>query len=224
MLERLVDGLWRIDLGNVNAYLVTVENGLLVVDTGMPGSHERILDAVQEAGHAPEAIRGFLITHTDLDHVGGLDALLEAHAAPVYLSQTASDLLTGVAKPPWLSTKGAFQRLTSPWLDRPSAERFHVVDDGDVVEGFTAIATPGHALGHLAFVDGERGICLIGDLVRTENQTPALPPGVINYDTAQARESLQHLLQHGPGFKIVCAGHGEPILADGYAALKQLLA
>lgn len=44
----VVPGLYRISLGIVNAYLLEGEGGLTLVGTGVPGSAEKILGAVQE--------------------------------------------------------------------------------------------------------------------------------------------------------------------------------
>lgn len=221
MPQAVTDGVWRVDLGNVNAYLVDTPEGPVAVDAGMPGDAGEIREAMREVGLEPGALAAVLVTHTDLDHVGGLADLVEGTGAGIHLSQTSADLLSGERKPPWLSTKGLFQRLTGPWLDPPSADGFHVVADGDEIGRFVAVATPGHALGHTAFVHVDLRVCFIGDLVRTEGEI-ALPPRVINYDTDEVRTSLRHLLDTAPGFEAVCAGHGDPVLEDGYAGLKRL--
>lgn len=222
MPARVTDGVHRIDCGNVNAYLVETEEGPVLVDAGMPGDVERIREAITSTGADPADLHAVLVTHTDLDHVGGLAALTAGTDARIHLSQTAAELLTGERKPPWLSTKGLFQRATNPWLDPPPPERFEIVEDGDRVGGFAVVATPGHALGHLSFVDIDRRTCFIGDMVRTEGGI-RFPPSVINYDGGQLRASLAHLLETAPGFEIVCAGHGPPVVEDGYARLKRLL-
>lgn len=222
MVTPVADGIWWLDLGNVNAYLVDTPEGPVAVDAGMPAHAERIREAIHKVGLIPGDLYAVLVTHTDLDHVGGLAELVEGTEATIHLSQTSADLLTGERSPPWLSTKGLFQRMTNPWLNRPEAERFHVVEDGETIGPFTAIDTPGHALGHMVYVHVDERVCFIGDLVRAEGEV-ALPPGVINYDTDEIRASLEHLLETAPGFEIVCSGHGEPVREDAYAELKRLL-
>lgn len=222
MVTRIADGIWWLDLGNVNAYLVDTPEGPVAVDSGMPAHAERIREGMREAGLAPSDLHAVLVTHTDLDHVGGLAKLVEGTEATIHLSQISGDLLTGERSPPWLSTKGLFQRMTNPWVDRPDADRFHVVEDGEEIGPFTAIETPGHALGHMAYVHVDERVCFIGDLVRAEGEV-TVPPRVINYDTGEIQESLAHLLETAPGFETVCAGHGEPVRKEGYAELKRLL-
>ena len=59
----VVPGLWQISLGFVNAFLLETDNGLALIDTGIAGSAEKILDAVRAAGRAPADIRHILVTH-----------------------------------------------------------------------------------------------------------------------------------------------------------------
>src|SRR5690348_13402211 len=61
--ERIVDGVHRILKGYVNAYLIEAEDGLTVVDTGMPKKLERILEAVRALGHDPHDVGTILLTH-----------------------------------------------------------------------------------------------------------------------------------------------------------------
>lgn len=222
MPERVTDGVWRVDLGNVNAYLLETEAGPVAVDAGMPGDVEDLREAIGEVGYAPEDLQAVLVTHTDLDHVGGLAALVEDNGATVHLSPVAAKLITGERSPPWLSTKGLLQRIASPWLESPPADRLHILQDGDRVHGLRVVETPGHALGHLSFVDEGRGVCFIGDLIRAEGRL-GFPSGLINYDSDQLRASLEHLLDAAPGIDVVCAGHGDPVLEDAHGALEALL-
>jgi glyoxylase-like metal-dependent hydrolase (beta-lactamase superfamily II) len=59
-------------LGSVNAYLVREDDGFTLVDTGLPGSADSIIDAASEAGGE---IRRVAVTHAHGDHVGSLKAL-----------------------------------------------------------------------------------------------------------------------------------------------------
>lgn len=71
--------------GIVNVYLLkTSEDELTILDAGLPGSGRRILNAAQELGYGPQAVRHLLITHADTDHVGSLAGLVKATGATVY--------------------------------------------------------------------------------------------------------------------------------------------
>src|SRR5919206_2432102 len=79
--------------GFVNAFLVREEDGLTLVDTMLPRSEKRILQAAQSLG-AP--IVRIALTHAHQDHVGSVDALKAALPdAEVLISERDARFLTG---------------------------------------------------------------------------------------------------------------------------------
>lgn len=105
-----------------------------VVDPGDAGPVARYLaDQGLKVG-------AYLITHHHGDHVGGLDALLAEHQAPVYGPRAEADRV--------------------PQIDRPLSEgdRFRLAF---LDAAFDVIDVPGHTLGHIALVTD--GILLSGD-------------------------------------------------------------
>ncbi|HMQ34509.1 MAG TPA: MBL fold metallo-hydrolase, partial [Chloroflexaceae bacterium] len=56
----------------VNAYMVREEDGLTMIDAGLPGNARKYLAAAAGLG-AP--IRRIVLTHAHADHMGSLDAL-----------------------------------------------------------------------------------------------------------------------------------------------------
>ena len=87
-------GVHRISrLGLVNAYLVTEEDGLTLIDTGLAGTHRLILARAAAFGMP---IRRIALTHAHRDHMGSLDALAAAlPAAEVIASEREAALLAG---------------------------------------------------------------------------------------------------------------------------------
>lgn len=223
MPEPVVEDVWRIDLGHVNAYLIATDEGPLLVDAGLPGKADEIREAIRETGQDPEDLQAVLVTHTDLDHVGALADLLEGNQAQVYLSPVAAEILTGQHELPWLSSKALFQRVTARFVDAPPVVRFEPVDEDEQVHGLRVIATPGHGLGHVCFVREADGLVFAGDLVHLDRAEPRIAPWVINYDTDQAGNSLRHLLEEVEHIQTVCAGHGPPMEEDARERLERLV-
>ncbi len=62
-------------MGLFNAYLVSEDDGLTLVDTLLKGSSKTILQAATTLG---QPVRRILLTHAHGDHVGSLDALAAA--------------------------------------------------------------------------------------------------------------------------------------------------
>lgn len=210
MPTQLADGVWRLDLGVVNAALVDDDGALTLVDAGTPGGVETILDGIAETGHAPADLDRILVTHYDVDHVGGLSAF-DDQDVPIYAGD--AKLVRGARRPSPMGVKGAFQRLVG-WRLTPPDNEVVPADDGRRVGGFRAYATPGHTPGHVAFVHEGRSVGLLGDLVRTDGDGFVVPPWYVNDDTARVRESIQALAAEVPTFDVAIVGHGPPIGAN----------
>lgn len=74
-LFEVAEGVYRIPARAANTYLIEAAKGLVLVDTGLPGSEKRILNALRKLGKRPEEIRLVLLTHRHPDHIGSVAAL-----------------------------------------------------------------------------------------------------------------------------------------------------
>src|SRR6266571_305518 len=81
--------------GFVNTWLVQEEDGLTVIDTMMSGGSKRILTAAQKLG---QPIRRIALTHSHLDHVGSLEALVGEREARLLAGDKTLDPPEQVAK------------------------------------------------------------------------------------------------------------------------------
>ena len=222
MVTRLSEGVWWIDLGGVNAYLVDDGGTLTLVDAGMPWHGGALVDAVVEAGFVLDDLDRVLLTHYDLDHVGGL-ARLDGLDLTIYAGQGDAPLVTGREAPPFSIPKGAFQRLVGP-LVTPPANEVVPLADGDDIGSFTVYDTPGHTPGHVAYVSGKLGVAALGDLVSESGGDLGTTPWFITDDAAAARESVGRLAAEAPAFAVAAPGHGVPFEVGGSDRLADLAA
>jgi glyoxylase-like metal-dependent hydrolase (beta-lactamase superfamily II) len=147
--------------GLVNAYLIAEDDGLTVVDTMLPGSAKSILSAADRLG-AP--IKRIALTHAHGDHIGSLDALVEAlPGVEVLISQRDARFLTKDMSldpgEPASKLRGGFPGAKT----RPT----RTLQPGDSVGSLEVIASPGHTPGHVAFLDRRDGTLLCGDAYTT---------------------------------------------------------
>ena len=200
---------FRIDLRGVNAYLVCPEDEKpTLVDAGSPWSASSIRAAVEDAGYTLNDIEHVLITHYDIDHVGGLSRLESAGLnAPVYAAEPDASFLDGTAKPPLRNRKGVFQRLVGVAV-RPPSLSVERIEDGDRVAGFEVRATPGHTPGHVVYLHGETAF--LGDAVREKDGPFELLPSFMSYDRDEAKESVRALAKDFDA-ETAYVGHGEPV-------------
>ncbi|MFB6129232.1 MAG: MBL fold metallo-hydrolase [Salinigranum sp.] len=218
--RRVGRGVWRLSLRGVNAYLCELDGGgVALVDAGNPWDAGRIREGLRSAGFAPADVRFVLLTHYDLDHVGGLAAL--SLDAPVYAGEPDGDYLLRRDAPTLRNHKGALQRLFQLLVPTPPNE-IRPVADGQDVEGFTAYRTPGHSPGHTAYVDGERGVAFLGDMVTGGDGDLDPSPWAVCYDTGENRRSVRELSARAPDFAVAAMGHGDPLATGGGDALRRL--
>jgi|GEM_PF-258236 len=220
MVTRLSEDAWWIELGGVNAYLVDDEGALTLVDAGMPWHASAVLDAVVEAGFALRDLDRVLVTHYDLDHVGGL-ARFDGLDLTIYAGRHDAPLVSGRESPPFSVPKGAFQRLVGPLVTPPATEVVPLTD-GDTVGSFTVYETPGHTPGHVAYVSEDLGIAALGDLVSESDGGLEPTAWFMTDDTAAARESVGRLADAAPAFDIAAVGHGVPFERRGDDRLADL--
>jgi len=206
MVTRLTDDVWWVDLGGTNAFVVD-DGALTLVDTGMPWHAGAVERALSRVG-SPADVERVLITHFDIDHVGGL-ARLDLDAT-VYVGADDAPYLRGEQRPPWDNHKGWLQRATEPIRPVPELP-VESVADGDTVGSFEAVHTPGHTPGHTVFVSEALSVGLLGDLVMGAGEYET-PPWYFAYDGTRAAASLAEFADRAPDFEVGCHGHGTPVV------------
>ncbi|MFC7250743.1 MBL fold metallo-hydrolase [Halomicroarcula sp. GCM10025324] len=234
MVRRLREGVWLLELGLFppfasNAYLVDetalgdADGDLTLVDTGLWWNEPTIVDELAAVGYAPGDLDRVLITHYDLDHVGGLNRLVPEFDGPVYVGTADLDLLNGDSDPAWLHHKGLFHRVARQLFPLPDVD-LYPVEDGDTVGRFTAHTTPGHNPGHVVYHHEDAAAAFLGDLVWEDDGALTTPIRFDSYDMVELRASVVDLAARIPPFEVAAMGHGDPLLADGFTALEALAA
>ena len=188
----VLPGIRRITAGNVTPMTYWGTNTYLI--DGPDGV--TVLDpGPEDGGHvaailaAAGRVGKILLSHTHHDHLGAVAGLKAATGAPVY----------------------GFERNPEPDF-RPDV----TLRDGDVVDGWTALHTPGHAPDHLAFA-GDDGVVFSADHVMGWSTSVVGPP---NGDMGAYFASLRRLL--GRRDRVFLPGHG-PALEQPQAFVQAML-
>lgn len=219
MLE-VADGVFEVGILFVHAHLVVVDDGVVLVDTGLPGRSARIEQALLEAGKAIGNVQTILLTHCHADHTGNAADLSRRSGARVVAHAIDAAVITG-AEPLRLNS---LQRL-SAWLTgtpEPVPVDEALRQDGPFsVPDFTAIHTPGHTAGHVSFLlDRDGGVLFTGDAAAGGRRGVRRAPRVMTADAAAARSSLVRLAESR--FDVAVFGHGPAVRGRAVDSFKEL--
>jgi len=171
--------------------------GVAVID---PGPLDDAHLAALMAAVAGRRVSHVLVTHTHRDHAPLAHPFAEAVGAPVL-----------AARPP------ARTIHASAPLDEDDDETFApdiVLVGGEILDGegwsLEAMATPGHASNHMAFVLREENALFSGDHVMGWSTTVVAPP---DGDMAAYMGSLDRVIARG--FSTLWPTHGAPVTEPG---------
>jgi len=218
--ERIVEGVWRILKGYVNAYLFEASDGVVMVDSGTPKKAERLLQAVRDTRHDERDLRAVLITHHHVDHVGSLAELARRTGATVYVPAGDAPIIRGQrpAPPPNRAVPtgrilGPVLARFIPKLDVPRVDvELHEGDDLPLPGGMRVIDTPGHTAGHISYLlPSGGGVLFAGDAAGARGSKVAPPVdmvfGTFTEDLDAARRSFAKLARFE--FDVMLPGHGK---------------
>jgi glyoxylase-like metal-dependent hydrolase (beta-lactamase superfamily II) len=200
-------------LGMVNVFLVGEDDGITLVDTGLPRSTKPILEAASDLG-AP--IVRILLTHAHGDHVGSLDALAgELPGAEVLISTRDARLLAGDKSLDPGEDRGKLRGSYPGAKTRPA----RTLEHGDRVGSLEVVAAPGHTPGHIALLDTRDNTLICGDAYSTlggvetsARVNPRFPlPALATWHRPTALESARSLRAMEPAR--LAPGHGKVVEA-----------
>ncbi|MGD0612802.1 MAG: MBL fold metallo-hydrolase [Anaerolineales bacterium] len=200
-----------------NPYLLIDVDGLTLIDTGIPGSSRKILRYMADLGYKPGDLKRILITHADMDHVGGLAALKTISGARVYAHAIEAEAMAAGRPSRPLKPRNTFMKVVFTLTSRLFRIRPFLVDerlaDGQILPilgGLRVVETPGHTPGHISFYAPSAGILFVGDSLVSEATGLRGSRGATNWDLEKANEAVRR--QAALGARIVCPGHGAVVM------------
>jgi glyoxylase-like metal-dependent hydrolase (beta-lactamase superfamily II) len=180
---------------DVNWVLLREGPDLTLVDTGYPAYVPQVEESVRRIGGRPEDVRGILVTHGHVDHIGGLAHFHEAYGTPVYahpveVAHIRRDHLEQAT--PLQVLRNSYRPGVLPWslrIMRAGAMKDVAFPDAlpltpgaplDLPGRPVPVATPGHTSGHTAYFVPAAGVVATGDGLCTAHPTaPADGPQLL---------------------------------------------
>lgn len=158
--HKITENLYVVRCIYVNFYVFKSENNFILFDTGMsPLIAKR---GLKKLGIETDMVTHIFLTHTDLDHAGGL---LTFPQAKVYLSTAEEQMING-------------NTARRGFMHNKRIRNYNLMEDGDtVLVGDTSVKiyfAPGHTPGSAAFLI-DNDYLASGDLLRISRKGTILP-------------------------------------------------
>jgi glyoxylase-like metal-dependent hydrolase (beta-lactamase superfamily II) len=234
MATEVAPGVHRLGNEIVNFYLVEADGGRVLVDAGLSGFHDQLVEFLRSRGRAVADIDAVLLTHAHPDHVGVAEAVRQAgvpvhvHEADAEQARTAKSHRREGSMLPYFRHRATWRLIgmaaRTGGLKTPKIAEVTTFAEGelDVPGRPRAIHTPGHSPGHVVFQFESHGALIAGDALCTYNPLtgrpgPQLMPGAFAFSNAQAMESLSRI--EGIDVGVLLVGHGDPWTAGVGAAV-----
>jgi hydroxyacylglutathione hydrolase len=222
----IIPGVHKIDgVKGANCYLVTSGKEMVLIDAGMRGSSRKIADYVNGLGKNPSDIKYIVMTHSDIDHIGGAAETKQLTGAKLVIHAGDAPVLTG-DNTGRLRNKSRFvkisMRILSKLVSFPSFTPDIVLKGNIDIAGYQIISTPGHSDGSISiYIPGK--VIFVGDALRSDaDGNLKRPSKMLAADMEQAKESVRVIA--ALDFDTLLVGHGAPVKDGAAAKVKKLLA
>jgi len=218
-VREVVDGVFELSLGFVNLHVVVTDDGVVLVDTGLPRRSARIERELLGIRKSIGEVRAILLTHHHFDHTGNVADLRTRSGARVFAHAADAPVISGAIRP---ETTRGLVRMVSRFMSAEPTKIDQVItgDGSEPLPGFTAVHTPGHTRGHVSYLlDRDGGVLFAGDAAAGGRRRLGNTPRMVTEDPAQVPRSIAKLGRLD--FDTAVFGHGPAISGRAVAKFRE---
>jgi glyoxylase-like metal-dependent hydrolase (beta-lactamase superfamily II) len=229
---RIADGIEMLELNfgpmTICPTILWDKDEWVLIDTGMPGTAAVIIELAKQAGIGEVLLSTIILTHQDIDHIGGLPAFAAGNPAPVVFAHEGDKAVINGKQPMLKATperiagllqalpelarsqfEAMFLQPTSENVDRTMADGEELPFGG----GLTVIHTPGHTPGHVSLYHKPSKTLIAADAMIVANGELKGPREAVTPDMELALQSLKKFRDYDIE-NIICY-HGGLLQGDG---------
>ena len=205
-VERISEHIWSLKTWMfipIHVWLVVDEDGVTLVDGGMPRMEQGIKKAIEQLNKG--SLKQILLTHGHSDHTGAVPGIVKKYDVPVYAHQIEIPFMEGDSLYP---RRKKLEKNLPKNIAKPLKK-----DEKDnllSLSGLTPYLTPGHAPGHVVYYHEQDQVLLAGDLFTSKRGMLRPPMKMFTADMEQAIKSASILSKLNPVRMEVC--HGAAVL------------
>ncbi|MHA1576390.1 MAG: MBL fold metallo-hydrolase [Candidatus Thorarchaeota archaeon] len=201
MFDKIADSIYFLVSRSMDSNITFIQSGdhHILVDTGTGMNYAALDNNLQNIGSSLVSITDIVLTHSHIDHFGGVIPIVESGTPKIHLhkaeaepinngdmSQTLADTF-GVDLPP-LTIEGILEEGT-------------ILDFGDIK--MKVYHTPGHSLGSICLMIQDTGILITGDTL-----FPGGSFGRTDFPTGNQRDLVDSLKRISEmSFEVGLPGH-----------------
>jgi len=208
---------------NVSQCYFVVDEGITLIDTGMPHKTKTIVRYITEdLQRTPSDLKTILLTHCDIDHIGNASQLRDFTGAKIAAHPQDAEIIAGKKKR--MTPKGGMSILFNLLGSFMRMKPFNVdilVNEGDNISGFTVLHMPGHTPGSIALYDSKRKVLFIGDTLGCKDGIVQGPSKNVTIDMKQAYRSIEKL--SNLDFTVMLSGHGDPLKKNASSLVTEFI-
>ncbi len=168
---------WYVGTDGLASILIESDDGLVLIDGGLPQSAAVIEANIRSLGFDPATVRAILVSHAHFDHAGGVAALQRFTGANVFTSDAGSVTLASGT----LAEDDPQYEADSDAGSFPPVRSVVALGDGEVVTvgslDVKAVYTPGHTAGGVTWTWQSCALNTCYDIVYADSLTPVSAQG-----------------------------------------------